>query len=216
MNKNLYGFMIKYPEPGRVKTRLAKDIGKEKAAEVSAQLIEKIVLGTAPSGNDFDRVIFCHPPDRVRDVASWLPADRVLPQRGNNVGERMDSAIQDLLGLGAVKAVITGADIPDLSSTIIRKAFSALDRSDIVIGPAADGGYYLIGMKSPRPEIFQGISWSTGRVREQTMGIIGNLHLTCAQITTLSDLDTAEDYRRFVMRTARGKAASSAPSDPDF
>jgi hypothetical protein len=111
----------------------------------------------------------------------------------------MDNAIRDLLGLGAKKAVITGADIPDLSDKIIEAAFRELDHADIVIGPAKDGGYYLIGMKSPRPGIFQDIPWSTGKVFEGTMRRIEKLQLSCISITTLSDLDTADDYQRLIL-----------------
>jgi len=79
---------------------------------------------------------------------------------------------------------------------IIMEAFAALDSADIVIGPAKDGGYYLIGMKAPHPEIFQNIPWSTDRVFEETMKAIEKLQLTSAKVMTLSDLDTADDYEQ--------------------
>jgi rSAM/selenodomain-associated transferase 1 len=284
LNRNLYGIMIKYPEPGKVKTRLAKDIGDEKAAAVYKQLAEKVMENTKPSllgspftkefiskktppllyepwpprarmaqksspplrGGDegegairgftyglisnkrpplaislnpsfpkrgtsdalpgahycemmYERIVFFDPPELRKDFEAWLPGSRLISQRGADVGERMDNSLRDLLELGAEKAVITGADIPDLTSLIIMEAFAALDHADIVIGPARDGGYYLIGMKAPHPELFQDIQWSTGSVFEETMRRIEKLRFTCASITTLSDLDTVEDYNRLLL-----------------
>jgi rSAM/selenodomain-associated transferase 1 len=243
---NLYGIMIKYPEPGKVKTRLAKDVGHEKAAEVYKHLVDKVMKNTRPSfiGSPFiqppplpkggwgdlseesrnnqisptpsfpkrgisdiplgaqncemmyERIIFYDPPERLPDFETWFPGEEMIQQRGHDVGVRMDNVIRDLLDMGAKKAVITGADIPDLTSVIIMEAFTALDSADVVVGPARDGGYYLIGMKAPHPEIFQNMPWSTGRVLEETMRIIRKLQLRCASITTLSDLDTEEDYKR--------------------
>lgn len=186
--------MIKYPEPGKVKTRLAKDIGDKKAASVYKQLAEKVMKNTRPARDDFKRVVFFDPPELRKDFEAWFLGEHLLMQRGHDVGERMDNVIRDLLVMGAEKAVITGADIPDLTSLIIMEAFAALDHADTVIGPAKDGGYYLIGMKALHPEIFQDIQWSTGSVLEETMRRIDELRLTCASITTLSDLDTVEDY----------------------
>jgi len=220
---NLYGIMIKYPEPGKVKTRLAKDVGHEKAAEVYKHLVDKVMKNTRPSfiGSPFikrpplpkrgipdiplgaqycemmyERIIFYDPPERLTDFEAWFSGERFIQQRGTDVGERMDNVVSDLLNRGAKKAVITGADIPNLSNKIIEIAFRELDHADIVIGPAKDGGYYLIGMKSPHAEIFKNIPWSTGRVFEETMKIIEKLQLTCKTIITLSDLDTEDDYTR--------------------
>jgi rSAM/selenodomain-associated transferase 1 len=144
----------------------------------------------------YERIVFYDPPERLTDFEAWLPDGHLIAQGGADIGERMDNAICDLLTIGAEKAIITGADIPDLTSAIIMQAFAALDDADIVIGPAKDGGYYLIGMKSPHPEIFRDIPWSTGKVFEETMRKIEKLRLTCASITTLSDLDTVEDYNK--------------------
>jgi len=210
--------MIKYPEPGKVKTRLAEAIGNKKAAGVYKQLAEKVIKKTGPPFFNrpplekrgfsdiplgakycemmYERIIFYDPPDRIKDFEKWLPGELFIQQRGSDIGKRMDNVIRDLLGRGAKKAVITGADILELTSMIIMEAFAALDSADIVIGPAKDGGYYLIGMKAPHPEIFQNIPWSTDRVFEETMKAIEKLQLTSARVMTLSDLDTADDYEQ--------------------
>ncbi|MBI5075931.1 MAG: TIGR04282 family arsenosugar biosynthesis glycosyltransferase [Nitrospirae bacterium] len=200
MNRNLYGIMIKYPEPGRVKTRLAKDLGSEEAAEIYRRVTEQIMKNTAPAGQDYRRAVFYDPPERQEDFRSWFEHEELVPQQGNDVGQRMDNAIRQLLSLGAEKAVLTGTDIPGLNSTIITQAFAALDNADIVIGPAEDGGYYLIGMKEPHGELFRDIPWSTVQVYEQTLRAIEDGKLRCQSLITLSDLDIVSDYRRLLLK----------------
>lgn len=196
MNGNLFGIFIKYPEPGRVKTRLAKDVGEERAAEIYKQLVEKAVFNTRPSGNEYSRVIFYDPPDRRKDFERWFPGERFIQQRGSDIGHRMDHAIRDLLDKDAQKAVVTGADIPELTAVIIREAFTALDYADIVIGPAMDGGYYLIGMKTTHPELFENIPWGTENVLEESIARIQQSGWACSAVQTLTDIDTLEDYQR--------------------
>src|ERR1700690_3022641 len=129
-HKNLYGIMIKYPEPGKVKTRLARDLGPEKAALICRQLTERVMKQTIPVIGQYHRSVFYDPPERIRDFVSWLPNENFTVQKGSDVGERMDNAIRYLLEKDAEKAVITGADIPDLASGIIMQAFEMLDHAD--------------------------------------------------------------------------------------
>ena len=193
MSMKLYGIMVKYPEPGRVKTRLATEIGSSRAAEVCRLLAEDVIKKTRPSGSDYNTVIFYDPEERLKDFETWLPGNCFIAQKGSDVGERMDNAVCDLFSMGAKKAVITGTDIPDLTSAIIASAFAALDQNDIVIGPARDGGYYLIGMKTSHSEIFRDIKWSTDHVFDQTVRIINSLGLRLSYTPVLSDIDRLED-----------------------
>ncbi|MBI5848910.1 MAG: TIGR04282 family arsenosugar biosynthesis glycosyltransferase [Nitrospirae bacterium] len=197
MNRNVYGIMIKYPEPGRVKTRLARDVGHKKAAEIYRDITELVIINTLPVGQNYRRIILYDPPERLGDFEQWLPGNHFVLQQGNDIGERMDNAIRELLTHGAERAVLTGADIPGLNSDVIAGAFTALDHADLVIGPAKDGGYYLIGMKKPHPEIFLNITWSTAEVLEQTVGVIEELHLTVAYTPVLADTDRVEDLAHF-------------------
>jgi hypothetical protein len=190
--------MIKYPEPGSVKTRLARDIGLEKAALVCRRMTERVMKQTMPVAGEYDRFVFYDPPERVRDFVSWLPDEKFIVQTGSDVGQRMDNAIRNLLENGAENAVITGADIPDLTSKIIVQAFEMLDHADVVIGPARDGGYYLIGMKSPMPELFCSITWSTRDVFSETLKIIKKSGKSWGLLPVLSDLDTIEDLGHIV------------------
>ena len=203
MNRNLYGIFLKYPEPGMVKTRLARDVGNEKAAEISRQVAEQIMKNTLSVDQNYERIVFYDPPERLRDFEQWLGHEQFIPQQGKDVGERMDLAIRALLDRGAEKAVLTGTDIPGLNSDVIARAFAVLDDAEVVIGPAKDGGYYLIGMKEPHLELFQGIPWSTPRVYKDTASILEQLHLCYRCVEMLSDLDTTDDYSRFLIQNAR-------------
>jgi hypothetical protein len=212
MNKNLFGIFIKYPEPGRVKTRLAKGIGNKKAADICRQVVELILKNTMPFNHAYDRIVFYDPAARQKDFAAWLPAEQFVLQQGSDIGAKMENAVRELLDRGAEKVVLTGADIPGLSGRIIESAFQELNRTDTVIGPARDGGYYLIGMKSPHAEIFRNIPWSTPRVLEDTLMRLRRLRLSVTLIERLSDMDTAEDLHHFfdVLSIAR-----FSPIDPD-
>jgi len=193
VSRNFYGIMIKYPEPGRVKTRLAGDIGPEQAALICRKITELVMKQTMPDAEKYDRFVFYDPPERVRDFQSWFPNEKFIAQTGSDVGERMDKAIRHLLKNGAEKAVITGTDIPDLTSRIIIQAFEMLDRADVVVGPALDGGYYLIGMKSSMPELFCDITWSTKDVFSETIRTLKHSGKSYGVLPVLSDLDTIED-----------------------
>ena len=209
MNRNLFGIFMKYPEPSRVKTRLARDIGNHRAAKIYRQIAEQILYKTETFDADFEMIIFYDPIERLYDFETWIPGNRFMRQEGNDIGIRMDNAIRKLLALGAEKVILTGADIPDLNSEIVASAFQALDHADIVIGPATDGGYYLIGMKKPHGEIFHGIPWSTEKVFDKTLHTIGQLGLSCLCTAVLSDLDTADDYHKYLTRAAHPKPERS-------
>ena len=203
MSKNYYGVMVKYPEPGMVKTRLAADIGMEQAALICRQLITRVMNQTMPAGAGYERYIFYDPPNRRKDFESWFPDEIFMAQSDGDIGRRMDSGIRLLLKNGAEKAVITGSDIPDISSEIITQAFDALDRADVVLGPARDGGYYLIGMKRPMPELFRNISWSSEDVFSETVNTIRKSGKSYGTLPALSDLDTVEDLKNVLGQSRR-------------
>jgi len=193
MKKNVLGLLAKYPAPGIVKTRLARDIGVKDAAEVYRSIAEKVFKQTVPVGGSYERVVFYTPRSRRDDFEKWLPGERLRAQNGTELGDIMANALRDLLSDGAAKAVIAGVDIPDLGEGVVRDAFAILEDADIVIGPAIDGGYYLIGMKALHDEIFRGISWSTARVFQETIRIIDALGLSYSTVRTLSDVDRVAD-----------------------
>lgn len=194
MKRNLFGLLAKYPEAGKVKTRLARDIGAEGAAGIYKIIAERVFRDTSPDrDSDFERTIFFSPPEDKGRFESWIPGERLLPQKGREIGDIMRNVLKDLFGSGASKAVITGVDIPGLNGDIIKDAFLKLDNCDVVIGPAEDGGYYLIGMRAAHAEIFRGISWSTGKVFDETVCIIVKMGLSYSTVKMLSDVDRIED-----------------------
>ncbi len=195
-HRNILGLTLKYPEPGLVKTRLARDIGDHAACDVYRTMAEKIFANTSPDAGSYERMIFYSPASSAQKVTSWLPGVRVVPQRGSDIGEIMDNAFCDMFEAGAGKAVVTGVDIPGLNSHIISLAFQELGYADVVVGPATDGGYYLIGMRSRLPDIFRGISWSSSKVFRETMLVIRSRKLTVRTVAAMSDVDTLEDLRR--------------------
>jgi rSAM/selenodomain-associated transferase 1 len=195
--ENLFGLLAKFPEAGKVKTRLARDIGAEGAARIYKIIAERVFRDTSPDrDSDFERMIFYWPPLDKGRFESWIPGEKLIPQRGRDIGDIMRNALKDLLESGASKAVITGVDIPGLNRAIIKDAFLKLDNADVVMGPAEDGGYYLIGMKAAHPKIFREISWSTGKVFDETVCIIEKMGLRYSTVRTLSDVDRIEDIAK--------------------
>jgi rSAM/selenodomain-associated transferase 1 len=195
-HKDVLGLTVKYPDPGLVKTRLARDIGDDAACEVYRTMAERIFAETGPDAGSYERVVFYSPASSEQKVKEWLPGVRVVPQRGSDIGEIMDNAFCDMFEAGAEKALVTGADIPGLNKHIVSLAFQELRHADVVIGPAMDGGYYLIGMKSRLPDIFRGIPWGTARVLVETLRVTGRLRLTVRTVTAMTDIDTLEDLLR--------------------
>jgi rSAM/selenodomain-associated transferase 1 len=196
-DRNLLGLLLKFPEPGKVKTRIAKAAGRRFAAAAYRRIADRVLQNTVPAEGVFERIIFYTPEKRCSEFKAWIPGERMMPQRGRDIGERMANALRALFSQGATKAVITGADIPDLSRKVVEEAFIKLDAADIVLGPAEDGGYYLIGMKYLHDEFFRNIAWSTGNVFRQTIAVADVMKLRCDTVVTLSDVDTIEDLIRF-------------------
>ncbi len=191
-DRNMLGIFLKYPAAGQVKTRLAAAIGPEKAAECYRSLAELVLAGTA-SSERYRRILFITPEERILDFVRWMPDESFLPQRGTTLGERMVDAFEQLL-LQGERAALIGTDAPDVSVDLAAAAFAALDENDLVLGPALDGGYYLIGMKRPHRFLFEDIAWSTPSVLAATLGKAKALGLSCKLMQALGDIDTVEDY----------------------
>ena len=195
---------LKYPEPGKVKTRIAKAIGNEKACLIYKQLAEKVITNicqknTAP----YDIYVFFIPTDKKHAIKTWLTPvfDKnggvdvyYKSQNGDSLGERMSLAFRKILQEHPYKkGIIIGADCPEIDTSLIEDAFEVLREKDIVIGPAKDGGYYLLGMSGYVHDLFVDINWSTDRVFRQTMEKVYKNNLSCTILTTLRDIDTWED-----------------------
>lgn len=183
---------------GRTKTRLAATIGNEKALFVYKQLISITtnVLINLP----FDKLIYYSefiPLDIEDKEIETAAKTLVLVQHGNDLGARMLNSFSDQFKIGYSRLIIIGTDCPGLNSELLLNAFNALESHDIVIGPAADGGYYLLGMSKLYPELFEGVEWSTSKVYGQTVDIISKLGLSFSLMPVLRDLDNEDDLKYF-------------------
>ena len=185
----------KYPHPGKVKERLASTFGAERAAELYSLLAEKIFSEVVSLSQRYSRYLLVSGPDDVNKMDSWSKGQfNVQPQEGNDLGERMKNAFHTIFQVQHTSVLLIGSDIPDLSASILEQASASLNSCDVVIGPAQDGGYYLIGMNRHHPEIFSNIHWSTNTVLETTIGNIGRLKLSYVLLPVLIDIDTESDY----------------------
>ena len=186
---------LKHPRPGAVKTRLAAAIGAEAAADLYRALAERALEATTPLAEDFERLVFFDPPESLPQMREWLPGVRLLAQSGHDLGARMADAFARAFARGASRVAIVGTDAPGVSRATVTEALSALDTADVVIGPADDGGYYLIALRAPRPELFAGIEWSTPGVRGQTLALAAAAGVSVRELGRLRDVDTLDDLR---------------------
>jgi rSAM/selenodomain-associated transferase 1 len=191
-NKSLVVF-VKNPLKGQVKTRLAKDIGDEKALKVYEYLLDRCRLVCEEVVAS--RYLYYHKNIPIKD--KW--ADSLFQKRlqvEGDLGLKMSSAIEDCFSASSQDSVVLiGSDCYDLDAQIINKAFDALKFSDLVIGPANDGGYYLIGMKKLYKGLFSNIPWSTDQVLSQTLSKANDKKLTYLLLEELIDLDTFDDLK---------------------
>ncbi len=188
--KTIFLYFVKYPEPGRVKTRLGKEIGFEKAAQRYRSLAESNFKKlTEASGDDICVQVTFDPPEAEEKIKAWLPGSSYRPQQGVALGERLTNAFKDAFDCGAQWVLALGSDTLGLEPHHIRQALDELENSDVVIGPAHDGGYYLIGMNKLYFSLFQRIPWSTSQVLETTLERIRKERLRYFLLPPLEDLD---------------------------
>lgn len=184
----------KAPVPGRVKTRLCPPLTPGEAAALHAAFIRD-TLDMAVSGGPYVVTLAYTPrgSDPVfREVLGSAPVE-LAPQEGRDLGLRMHGSLARAIAAGAKKAALIGTDIPALPANFIRDAFLALDGSDLVLGPAEDGGYYLVALKKPEKRLFTGITWSTPGVLADTLARAKALGLKVSLLPAMTDVDTPAD-----------------------
>ncbi len=183
----------KFPEEGKVKTRLAKTIGYEKATTIYKELAEHSFTEVKKL-NTVSRYLFFKNESNREKISKWVGLGfSFYLQSNGNLGEKMKNAFSKVFTKGSNKTIIIGSDLPDISKSLISKAFKDLDNNDIIIGPSKDGGYYLLGMNKFYPELFDNISWSTELVLKQTIAKVRSLSLKFTLLKELNDIDTIED-----------------------
>ena len=185
------GIFARPPLPGRVKTRLIPDLGADKAASVYRHCLEHTLEVAQRSGLDYQLFLSEHSGD---DLFSDEP---VALQQGSDLGARMHHALCALLADEAGGALVIGSDCLDLRPAHLRRAAQALATSDLVVIPALDGGYALIGCREANPALFARVDWSPGRVLRQTLANAERLGLRVAQLDAVRDIDTLGDLEHY-------------------
>lgn len=202
--KAILAIFAKQPIPGQVKTRLCPPLDYTKAAALYLEALTETVERVQQSqGHD---LAICFAGDR-QWFAATFPGIMLREQKGADLGERMAGALKDFLSQGYQQAILIGSDIPDLPVERIEQAFFALEEVELVLGPAVDGGYYLVGETTHHPQLFENIPWSSGQVFAQTLDRVKALNLSLEQLAEWEDLDDLAALQRYLQRSPEGRTA---------
>ena len=200
---------LKWPEPGRVKTRLANDIGAEKAAEIYRILVQRVIQRISPIYSELEGVCWVFDPiEKEYEIKDWIKKELndlgftdlkrhcFWSQSAGDLGERLRSAFEKAFSLGYDRIIGIGTDCIELDSLTIEQALVSLSSErSIVFGPSFDGGYYLIGMRSNLGlSVFKSISWSTSKVLKQSLDQAVSVDLDYTLLEEFNDVDTLEDW----------------------
>ena len=196
MSESCILFFVKYPEPGKVKTRLGEVVGNDKAAMLYRHFVQDMLQGLARLHADLH---ICYVPgdaDLPEKFKAWLgPQHMFAAQQGLDLGERMKHAMQKAFDDGYDRVALMGSDIPDYPCELVQKALNDLQHYDAAIGPAFDGGYYLIGFRKDSfcPDVFDGIRWGEADVYQPTVEKMRRARLEVLQLPDWNDVDTVWD-----------------------
>lgn len=185
----------RYPEPGKTKTRLIPALGTIGAANLQRQMTEYTIFQV----RELQKVTAISVEVRfaggdLQLMQDWLGLGLVYqPQGEGDLGSRMARSLFDAFESGAKEVMIIGTDCPGVNAQILATAFEQLQAFNLVLGPAIDGGYYLIGLRQPIPELFVNIEWGTAQVFQKTVEIAHLLNLSPVYLPTLADVDRPED-----------------------
>lgn len=205
----------RHPTPGKTKTRLIPLLGAGGAAALARRLTLR-TLRTAkalPQAHSNVVVEVRYDGGSERAMQHWLGSETFCREQGpGDLGQRMARAFEDSFREGSTRSLIIGADCPDLTADLLNEAFQQLLNHSVVIGPATDGGYYLIGLSKPVPELFAGIEWGTGTVRKQSIEILHRLTITPHLLEPLDDVDRPEDVPNWQQKATAAEADLSQVS----
>jgi rSAM/selenodomain-associated transferase 1 len=190
MKKSALIIFVRNPEPGKVKTRLAKTIGHEKTLVIYTKLLEHTCSIT--KNLECDKFIFYADYIGVEDTWDKNIYHKKL-QHGEDLGKKMENAFLKLHNDGYTHIIIIGSDCYELTENKIINAFDRLDSNKIIIGPATDGGYYLLGLTEMVPELFVNVSWSTPNVLKETIDVLESLNNGFVLLDALNDIDEEAD-----------------------
>jgi rSAM/selenodomain-associated transferase 1 len=206
------GLFAKWPAPGAVKTRLAPADPAWGARVAHAFLLDTVERLAAV---DACRVLAFAPAEQEADFAAVVAGRFALvPQADGDLGRRLAAFVEQQQAAGARAVVLVGTDSPTLPVGHVETAFAELERADVVLGPAADGGYYLLGCGPNRPPVFEGIAWGSGRVLADTVAALADPRWRVAVLPPWYDLDTADDWAMLCGHLAALRRAGLDPGVP--
>ena len=189
------------PEQGKVKTRLAQVLPAGTVLQIYRYFVEDLLEMLWNAGT---RIVVCYTPrEASRSMAAWLGTEyELMPQQGAHLGERMANAFRELFARGWTRIVLVGSDFPDLPGSVIQEAFERIEDHQAVIGPARDGGYYLIGFNAGSflPDVFEEMPWGTDGVYTETMGLFARRGVRVHLLRPWQDIDDIADLLDFAKR----------------
>jgi len=200
------GIFAKAPVPGQVKTRLCPPLSPEQACDFYALSLDETIR-LALRGPWCSVLFYSGAPDYFR---RHYPQLHLAPQQGDDLGERMENALQELLAGGADCAALIGSDCPDLPAELIDQAFTVLQTEPAVIAPSHDGGYVLIGENRHHRELFHDICWSSPQVLTSTRERANHHGITLHEISPWEDVDDEDSLRRLMQRSPDSPCARLA------
>jgi rSAM/selenodomain-associated transferase 1 len=206
------GLFAKWPVPGMVKTRLADGHDPTWGARVGHAFLLDTIQRLAVV--DAQRVLAFAPREREADFAAVAGCFALIPQGDGDLGQRLAAFVDQQLDEGARAVVLVGTDSPTLPVAHVELAFQALEQADVVLGPACDGGYYLLGCGPRRPPVFENISWSTGRVLSDTVAALADPRWRLAMLPPWYDVDTLVDWAMLCGHVAALRRAGVDPGVP--
>ena len=212
------GILARRPDPGLVKTRLADSLGDEGAAAAHEAMLLDLaeIWGSSSVLADGGRRVLAYSP---ADAGPWFD-ERVastwslVPQGDGDLGTRMRAFFDGEFADGAERVVLIGSDAPTLDPSLVVSAFLCLEGRDLVLGPAADGGYYLVGCRGLTAPIFEGVDWGSEQVLSQTIGRLQGMSTTLSVLPPWYDVDRPEDWRALRGHIAAMRRAGLDPRLP--
>jgi uncharacterized protein len=198
----------KAPIPGEVKTRLCPPLTPDEAATLHGSfvldMLERTKLAVTKLQLPFHRYLACAPSSDLAffKIMEERQGVRLLDQVGEDLGQRMHRTFVDLFDKGYTQVILVGTDVPTLPLSVYQEAFTMLSRSDVVLGPTMDGGYYLVGLTKPAEKLFAGVPWSTDQVLAVTQQKAKTLGLSFGLTTAWRDVDTIADLHALIESNA--------------
>jgi rSAM/selenodomain-associated transferase 1 len=207
MKRDLLIVFAKEPVPGRVKTRLAKDVGAGVAAALYDLMLRHVIKNVFSSSYDIE--LWKTSESGGVYFAELIPGAAIRNQPEGDIGERMSGAFRSGFAAGYKRICIIGTDCPGLFSSGIIHAFNALNGNELALGPSSDGGYYLIGLSEFHYELFEGISWSTGSVFSETVEKASILNIVYAFLPVMEDMDEICGIKNYILKNPGTELAAA-------